>query len=65
VSRKREVEQAEAYALRQMRALILNALDADVEGSFEHEDGTDEFLIDHDAPNVRHVQLRVRVEVVR
>lgn len=63
MSRKKEIQQAEAYALEQMRVLILDALEADVEGAFEHEDGSNEFLIEHDAPNVCYILIRVRLEV--
>lgn len=43
MNRKKEIKEAETYALSQLRALIGNALECDVEGSFEHEDGSNEW----------------------
>lgn len=59
------VKQTEKYALDNLRALILRALETDVEGSFEHEDGSNEFLVEHDAPDVCYIPVKIRLEVVR
>ena len=65
MSRKSEIKEAETYALSQLRALICDALECDVEGSFEYEDGSNEFLVEHDAPNVCYIPIRIRLEVVQ